>query len=140
MDYELWVRMALAGTGFKRLDDPPLATYRLAGDTKTVGFQHKVGLEKLAILDWLMSLPELPEKTGLGPAELAGLARRARALASMKVARGYAGLSGQRLQAIRWFARAVSMWPPCLMLFPEYLVKRLWVSTSIRLGAEPPTW
>ena len=140
MDYELWIRMALAGAKFKRLDDPPLATYRLAEDTKTVGALHRTGFEKLAVLDWLMSDPELPEKTGLDPDELARQAQRARALASLKVARGYARLSGHRLQALGWFARAAWKWPPCLMIFPEYLVKRLWVSVATKLGSEPPSW
>ena len=140
MDYELWVRMALAGADFKRLGDPPLATYRLTGDTKTVGALHKVGLEKLAVLDWLMSDPELPAKTGLSTADLERLAKRARALASLKVARGYARLPGRRNQSFRWLARATWMWPPCLMLFPEHLFKRLWVGATTRLGADPPTW
>ena len=140
MDYELWVRMALVGATFIRLGDPPVATYRLADDTKTVGALHKTGLEKLAVLDWLMSDADLPAKTGFSPAELGRLARRARALASLKVARGYARLPGHRVQALRWLARATWMWPPCLMLFPEHLVKRLWVSTATRMGADPPTW
>jgi len=140
MDYEFWVRMALAGASFRRLPDPPLATYRLAEDTKTVGALHKTGLEKLAVLDWLLSDPELPAKTGLGPVELARSARRARALASLKVARGYARLSRHRIRALGWLARAAWMWPPCLLLFPEYLVKRLWVGATTKLGADPPTW
>ena len=140
MDYELWVRMALAGASFKRLPDPPLATYRLADDTKTVGALHKTGIEKLAVLDWLMSDPELPDKTGLDPVELARLARRARSLASLKVARGYARLPRHRVQAIGWLARAAWLWPPCLLLFPEHLVKRLGLSVTTRLGGEPPTW
>ena len=112
MDYELWVRMALAGAEFKRLGDPPLAAYRLTGDTKTVGALHKVGLEKLAVLDWLMSDPELRAKTGLSTADLERLAKRARALASLKVARGYAQLPGRRSQSFRWLARATWWWPP----------------------------
>ena len=133
-------RMALAGASFIRLGDPPLATYRLADDTKTVGALHKTGLEKLAVLDWLVSDPELPERTGLAPDELRRLDRRARALATLKVARGYARISGHRVQALRWLARATWMWPPCLLLFPEHLVKRLVASTATRLGADPPTW
>ena len=140
MDYELWVRMALAGASFKRLSDPPLATYRLAEDTKTVGALHRTGFEKLAVLDWLMSDPELPAKTGLAPEELGRLERRARALASLKVARGYARIPSHRVQALRWLARATWMWPSCLMLFPEHVVKRLWVSVAVRMGADPPTW
>jgi glycosyltransferase involved in cell wall biosynthesis len=140
MDYELWVRMALAGADFRRLGDPPLATYRLTGDTKTVAAMYKVGLEKLAVLDWLMSDPQLSAKTGLSPTELERLAKRARALASLKVARGYAQLFGRRAQALRWLARAAWMWPPCLLLFPEHLVKRLGVRVATRLGADPPTW
>lgn len=140
MDYELWVRMALAGAVFNRLSDPPLATYRLAYDTKTVGALHKVGLEKLSVLDWLMSDPELPAKTCLSPAELERLARRAGALANLKIARGYARITGLRVQALRHLARAIWMWPPCLLLFPEHLVKRLWVSATTRMGADPPTW
>ena len=140
MDYELWVRMALAGAHFKRLGDPPLATYRLTGDTKTVGALHKTGLEKLEVLGWLMANPQLSAKTGLSPAELERLAKRARALASLKVARGYAQLPGQRNQALRWLAQAAWMWPPCLMLIPEHLAKRLWLGVTTRLGADPPTW
>jgi len=140
MDYELWVRMALAGAGFRRLGDPPLATYRLTSDTKTVGGLYKVGLEKLAVLDRLLSDPQLPARIGLSAEEVERQATRARALASLKVARGYAHLPDRRIQALRWLARAAWMWPPCLLLFPEHLVKRAWVSTSTRLGADPPTW
>jgi glycosyltransferase involved in cell wall biosynthesis len=140
MDYELWVRMALAGAEFKRLEDPPLATYRLTGDTKTVAGMYKVGLEKLTVLDWLLSDPQLPDKTGLSQAKLEQAARRARSLAGLKVARGYARLPGHRLQTLRWLARSAWMWPPCLLIFPEHLVKRLWIGISTRLGADPPTW
>ncbi|NIV38436.1 MAG: hypothetical protein GWN58_56165 [Anaerolineae bacterium] len=87
-----------------------------------------------------MSDPDLPEKTGLAPEELRRLDRRARALANLKVARGYARSSGHRGEALRWLARAAWMWPPCLLLFPEQLVKRLWVGVTVRLGADPPTW
>jgi glycosyltransferase involved in cell wall biosynthesis len=140
MDYELWVRMALAGAEFRRLGDPPLAAYRLTSDTKTVGSLYKVGLEKLAVLDWLMSDPELSAKTGLSSGELERQAKRARSLASLKVARGYAHLPGRRTGALRWLARAAWLWPPCLLLFPEHLIKRLWVGIAARLGAGPPTW
>jgi hypothetical protein len=140
MDYELWVRMALAEARFLRLGDPPLATYRLTSDTKTVGSLYKVGLEKLAVLDWLTSDPELAAKTGLSVGELERLAKRARSLASLKVARGYAHLAGRRTLALRWLARAAWLWPPCLLLFPEQLVKGFWVGLTTRLGADAPTW
>jgi glycosyltransferase involved in cell wall biosynthesis len=140
MDYELWVRMALAGANFRRLGDPPLATYRLTSDTKTVGSLYKVGLEKLEVLDWLMSDPELATKTGLSSVELERQAKRARSLASLKVARGYAHVPGRRTRALRWLARAAWMWPPLLLLFPEHLIKRLWVGITTGLGADPPTW
>jgi glycosyltransferase involved in cell wall biosynthesis len=140
MDFELWVRMALGGARFLRLGDPPLATYRLTSDTKTVGSLYKVGLEKLAVLDWLMSDAELAAKIGLSSDELESQAKRARSLASLKVARGYAHLPGRRTEALRWLARAAWLWPPCLLLFPEQLVKRLWVGITTRLGADAPTW
>jgi glycosyltransferase involved in cell wall biosynthesis len=140
MDFELWVRMALGGARFLRLGDPPLATYRLTSDTKTVGSLYKVGLEKLAVLDWLTSDPELAAKIGISSEELESQAKRARSLASLKVARGYAHLPGRRTEALRWLARAAWLWPPCLLLFPEQLVKRLWVGITTRLGADAPTW
>jgi glycosyltransferase involved in cell wall biosynthesis len=140
MDFELWVRMALGGARFLRLGDPPLATYRLTSDTKTVGSLYKVGLEKLAVLDWLMSDAELAAKIGLSSDELESQAKKARSLASLKVARGYAHLPGRRTEALRWLARAAWLWPPCLLLFPEQLVKRLWVGITTRLGADAPTW
>ena len=140
MDFELWVRMALGGARFLRLGDPPLATYRLTSDTKTVGSLYKVGLEKLAVLDWLMSDPELAAKIGLSSEELESQAKRACSLASLKVARGYAHLPGRRTEALGWLARAAWLWPPCLLLFPEQLVKRLWVGITTRLGADAPTW
>ncbi|MFN2219369.1 MAG: hypothetical protein ACK2UA_12235, partial [Anaerolineae bacterium] len=61
-------------------------------------------------------------------------------LASLKVARGYAHLPGRRTEALGWLARAAWLWPPCLLLFPEQLVKRLWVGITTRLGADAPTW
>jgi hypothetical protein len=140
MDYELWVRMALAGAEFKRLPDPPLATYRLTSDTKTVSALHKVGLEKLEVLDELLSDTTLVAKTGLSEADLGRAARRARGLASLKVARGYWHVPGERLSALRWLARATRLWPPCILIFPEHLLRRLWLRAMTALGADPPTW
>ena len=140
MDYELWVRMALAGAEFKRLPDPPLATYRLTSDTKTVGALYKVGLEKLEVLDEFLSDTTMVAKTGLSEAELEQAARRARGLASLKVARGYWQVPGERLSALCWLARATRLWPLCILLFPEHLLRRLWLRAMTALGADPPTW
>lgn len=140
MDYELWVRMALAGARFKLLGDPPLATYRLTSDTKTVGAMYKMGLEKLALLERLMSDPQLPAKTGLSPQELARQARRAGALAGLKVARGYARLPGHRRDALRWLLWSARRWPPSLLLFPEYLARHLALAAVRWRGKEPPSW
>ena len=140
IDYELWVRMALAGVTFIRLDDPPLATYRLTRGTKTIAGMGQMGLEQLAVFDRLLANPNLAATMGITQAELERRARRARGLACLKVARGYARMPGQRRQAWRWFRRAFRLYPPGLMLFPEYLLKQAYVSLSYRLGKAPPTW
>lgn len=140
MDYELWVRMALAGVQFKRLQDPPLATYRLADDTKTVSNMDRMGLETLDVLDQLLSDPDLPGKLEITSTELRRRARRARALALLKVGRGYAVSSGRRVDSLLMLARAVWLWPPCLLLIPESLARRAHLNVAVRLGREVPSW
>jgi glycosyltransferase involved in cell wall biosynthesis len=140
MDYELWIRMVVAGAEFRRLEDPPLATYRLTEDTKTVAGMYKMGFEKLRVLDHLMSDPELGQKTGIPQKVLERKARRARAFACLKICRGYARTPGHRLQALRWLAQASLLWPPSLLLFPERLVRQIHLSIIRALGGEAPTW
>ncbi|MFQ5576764.1 MAG: glycosyltransferase family 2 protein [Anaerolineae bacterium] len=115
MDYEFWARMALAGATFRRLDGAPVANFRLSEDSKTVSQLDKSGLEKLALLDRLLADPDLPRKLGLSPGEAARQARRARALACLKVFNACSRRKGQRADAWRWFVRGVRLYPPVLL-------------------------
>lgn len=136
MDFEYWVRMALAGAEIVRLSDPPLATYRLASDTKTIAGMYKQGLEHIAMIDTLLADPNLPTKTGLSAQQLAQKARRAKGLSATRVWRGYLRVPGQRWQAVRWFLRSVAWYPPSLLLYPEYV----WRKLALWFCDDAPSW
>ena len=140
MDYEYWTRLALAGARFVRLPDPPLATYRLTRDTKTVAGMYGMGLEQLAVFDRLLADPGLAGKMGVTPVELDRMARRAKGLASLKVARGTLRLPGHRREALGWLLRAARLYPRGLLLVPEYLIKKPVALLAHRLGRETGSW
>jgi hypothetical protein len=77
---------------------------------------------------------------GVTPVELDRMARRAKGLASLKVARGTLRLPGHRREALGWLLRAARLYPRGLLLVPEYLIKKPVALLAHRLGRETGSW
>jgi glycosyltransferase involved in cell wall biosynthesis len=63
LDYEYWIRLALAGAQFKRLPET-VARFRLSSASKTVGQTAHQAQEQIRVLETLASRPDLPEQLG----------------------------------------------------------------------------
>jgi len=88
LDYEFWIRLALAGANFKHLPQT-VAHFRLSKDSKTVGETEAMALEQLEILDQVLSLDNLPQKIGLSSKQISRLARKTRSSISLHAFYGY---------------------------------------------------
>jgi glycosyltransferase involved in cell wall biosynthesis len=116
MDYEYWARMVLAGANFAKLPGPPVAEFRLSDISKTVTSFDQFGFEKLMVLDQLLSTPDLNMKLGLTLKSLNHQARRARALAYIKIFRASAQKNRQTKQSLLWLKKALIMDPSVLIV------------------------
>lgn len=115
LDYELWVRMALAGGQFRYLAGRPVANFRLSERSKTASQLDRSGMEKLQVLDRLLDDPALPEKLHLSPREVSRQERRARALASLKIYLGYSMRKKTGRLAWHWLGQALRLHPALLI-------------------------
>jgi glycosyltransferase involved in cell wall biosynthesis len=103
-DYEYWVRILLAGGGFKRLNRP-VAAFRLSPNSKTVGQTARAALEHLKIIEAFSSRSDLPEKLGISKNVIEKQARKGSALIKMYIFYGF--MKEKRwIEAFRWFALA----------------------------------
>jgi hypothetical protein len=91
LDYQYWIRMALAGAKFKRLD-PVVALFRLSPGSKTVGQTAAHAEEQYKTLEKVLSDPDLGAKLGLTEAQSIRQIRRARARIALRAAYGYGKL------------------------------------------------
>ncbi|MCI0645220.1 MAG: glycosyltransferase [Chloroflexi bacterium] len=123
MDYDYWVRMALAGARFKCAGGEAVANRRMSEQAKTLSQNDKMGLEKLQFLDSLLADPALPEKLDLSLRQVKRQEMRARALACLRIFFAYSKRPGRRGQALRWLAKATRYHPP--ILFTRQFVKSL---------------
>ncbi|MFM8321702.1 MAG: glycosyltransferase family 2 protein [Chloroflexota bacterium] len=98
LDYEYWMRIAVNGGRFLRLDDT-LALFRLSRESKTVGQAAEMALEQLDTLERLLAQPDLPERLGLAPEQVRRQARYARAVIGLHACYGF-------LKQRRWRAAA----------------------------------
>ena len=78
LDYEYWIRLALAGAIFMRLPDV-VAYFRLSQESKTVSQTTQMAEEQLDILDELLEREDLPKKLSMSPDQLRQQAKRTRA-------------------------------------------------------------
>lgn len=78
LDYEYWIRLALAGAHFMHLLDA-VARFRLSSGSKTVGQTAVMAQEQLRVLEALASRPDLPGRLGWTPEQVRRRARRTRA-------------------------------------------------------------
>jgi glycosyltransferase involved in cell wall biosynthesis len=75
MDFEYWIRLALAGAQFMRLAQV-VARFRLSSASKTVAQSAKMAEEQWRVLEKLLATPDLPARLGLSPAQVQRQARR----------------------------------------------------------------
>jgi glycosyltransferase involved in cell wall biosynthesis len=88
LDYEFWIRLALAGAQFIHLPHT-VACFRLSKDSKTVGETEGMALEQLEILDRVLSLDYLPQKIGLSSKQIIRRTRKTRSAISLHAFYGY---------------------------------------------------
>lgn len=82
MDYEYWIRLALSGAQFFRLDETA-AFFRLSSESKTVSQSARMAEEQLAVLESLLEQPDLPERLGLTFEQILQKARTARSIIAL---------------------------------------------------------
>ena len=82
MDYEYWIRIAIAGGRFKRLSETA-ARFRLSKDSKTVGQALPMAEEGMQVIRHFASQPGLEAQVGLPEGQLQRQARRGLAVASL---------------------------------------------------------
>ena len=122
LDYEYWIRMALSGAHFMRLEDV-LAYFRLSSGSKTVGQTTAMAQEQLHVLEALASRSDLPEKLGLTPVEVSRRARQTRARFQLQAFYGSLKLHQWKATA-HWLAGA-------LRDDPSALFERRWLDLAL---------
>ncbi len=112
LDYEYWMRIALAGGVFLRLD-APVARFRLSAGSKTVGQTAAMAIEQLAVLERLLAQPDLPARLGQTPAQVHRQANYARAVIGLHAL--YGSLKLRRWgPAVGWLGYALRRNPALL--------------------------
>jgi glycosyltransferase involved in cell wall biosynthesis len=122
LDYEYWIRLALAGARFMHLPDT-VARFRLSSGSKTVGQTAVMAQEQLRVLEALASRPDLPVLLGWTPEQVRRRLRRTRARFRLQVFYGSLKLH-QWNAARRWLAAALSDDP--LVIF-----ERRWLDLAV---------
>ena len=122
LDFEYWIRMAMAGAKFKRINDT-VAQFRLSKSSKTVGQSAEMAEEQLAILDRLLLDDNLPEILGLSNSKIKSDARKAKSVASLYAFKGY-------LQQNK-FNKAWSHLLNALYMYPFVIINRRWYDLAI---------
>ena len=100
LDYDYWIRMALAGAQFKRLSSI-VALFRLSPWSKTVGQTAAQAEEQFGTLEKLLTDPDLGYKLGLTESQTQKQIRRARARIALRAVYGYVKLR-DRKGALHW--------------------------------------
>ena len=127
MDYEYWIRLALAGAHFWRVSDP-VACFRLSPGSKTVGQTERMAAEQLQVLEALLSQPGLPADLGLTSRQVQSQGRTARSAIALHIF--YGSLKAHHWQsAARWLGLVLRN--DARVLFqPRWL--SLWVAGLLR--------
>jgi glycosyltransferase involved in cell wall biosynthesis len=134
LDYEYWIRIALAGGEFKRLPQA-VAQFRLSEGSKTVGETEKMGLEQLKILNDVLAIKALGSKIGLSPEQIKRRARQTRSAISLHIFYGY--LKKKNLQAsAHWLAQAVKYDP--LIFFQRRWFDLAWARITRQKAVSGP--
>jgi glycosyltransferase involved in cell wall biosynthesis len=100
LDYDYWIRMALAGARFKRVDTV-VALFRLSPISKTVGQTAAHAVEQFGILEKVLAEPDIGGRLGLTESQAQQQKSRARADIALRAAYGYAKLGDYR-KTLAW--------------------------------------
>jgi len=122
LDYEYWIRMALAGANFLRLPET-VARFRLSSASKTVGQTAQMAVEQWNVLENLLAQNDLPERLAQTPAQIQRQARKARGMIALHASYGYLKLR-KRDEAWRWLIRALDSDPAALF-------RRRWIDLAL---------
>jgi glycosyltransferase involved in cell wall biosynthesis len=109
LDYEYWIRLALAGAIFYRVPDP-LAQFRISNSSKTVKKSEKMALEQLSVLEGYLSNPNLSNKIGISKKQLDYQARKTRSVIGLYAFYGYMKI-GLRKEAAHWISFSLRQYP-----------------------------
>lgn len=112
LDYQYWIRMALAGAKFKRIE-AVVAHFRLSVGSKTVGQTAAQAVEQFHTLEETLELPDMAQRLDITADQLQRQARRARARIALRAAYGFAKLHNWR-QFERWLGVALRNDPMAL--------------------------
>jgi glycosyltransferase involved in cell wall biosynthesis len=112
LDYEFWIRMALAGARFRRLD-PVVAFFRLSEGSKTVAQTAAQAVEQFQTLGRVLEGHDLARRLNLTSDQLDRQARQARARIALRAAYGYVKLRDWR-EARSWLGVALHNDPRAL--------------------------
>jgi len=113
MDYEFWIRMALAGAKFHRLPQV-VAQFRLSDSSKTVTHSAAMAKEQIKVLDELLAQTDLPKKLGLSRKQVQRKAHEAHA--NINLHAFYGNYKARRWSdAFYWFSQAFRSDPTVLL-------------------------
>lgn len=129
LDYDYWMRMALAGVVFQRVPDT-VAYFRLSASSKTVSQSSAMAREQLGILERTLQREYLPQELGLSVATIRRKARLARSRICLHAFYGYAKQHHWG-QAAGWLWRSLKHDP--LVLFEKRWVDLAWAGLQRRL-------
>lgn len=122
LDYEYWIRMALSGMAFLRLDEP-VARFRLSSASKTVGQTAQMAVEQLVVLDKLLAQPDISTLLDIPQPQVKSQARQARSAIALHAFYGFFKTCHYR-QAAHWLGWAVAR-------HPGILFQRRWYDLAI---------
>jgi glycosyltransferase involved in cell wall biosynthesis len=115
LDYEFWIRIALAGGQFRRIPEV-VARFRLNRLSKTSNQTSEMAMEQLNVLERTLTIEDLDRKLGINEDRVRRCANKARSVIQLHVSYGY--LKKRKIgSAIYWLWRALQNNP--LTLFEK---------------------
>ena len=122
MDYEYWVRLAIAGARFRRIPNT-LARFRLNEKSKTVNNVIDMTNEHLRVLNEIASSEEITQIMNITPDELKAKIRDTKAILYLYLSNGYRK-KGEFSKAIRWFIKSIQ-------ISPKMMLQKRWLDLAI---------
>jgi glycosyltransferase involved in cell wall biosynthesis len=119
MDYDYWIRLAIHGVKFKRIDQS-VAIFRLNPESKTSLNSVNMAIEQIKVIDNLNEKLDLSKNLGLSPKKIWAKIKKNKANAYLKASYGYYK-NGQWVNSIKWFLKAC--W-----FNPSIIFQRKWLA------------